>query len=168
LRFRSRSAAATRAAGAALGRAADEEGGGECLVVALAGPLGAGKTEFVRGLAEGLEVDPKQVASPTFAIAWEYPRPGGSLLVHADLYRVESEAEFEAAGFRDWLRPGAVVAVEWADRLPGALPDGRIEVRLARVGGDEREVEVRAWGATSERVVRAFAARCGGESDPWR
>ena len=109
---------ATRAAAGALARAVGPEG----LLIALIGPLGAGKTVFAKGLAEGLGIDPAVVASPTFVIASEYPVPDGRRLAHIDLYRVESAAELEAAGFLDWLEPGVLVAVEWADRLPEALP----------------------------------------------
>lgn len=123
---------------------------GEGLTIALRGPLGAGKTVFVKGLAEGLGIDPRQVASPTFAIASEYRTPAGQRLAHVDLYRVESEAELEAAGFLDFLAPGTVVAVEWADRLPGALPADCLEVAIERPAGA---------GAPGHRVLHAKA--CG-------
>jgi tRNA threonylcarbamoyladenosine biosynthesis protein TsaE len=140
------------------------------VVIALVGPLGAGKTEWVRGLAEGLGVEPGVVASPTFVIASEYParRP----LAHADFYRLASEAELEAAGFLDWLEPGAVVAVEWADRFPAALPADRIELRLERVPEDPaaRAVEVTGAGPLAKRVLEQFArlTREAGERAPWR
>jgi len=104
------------------------------LVIALVGPLGAGKTAFVKALAEGLGVDPARVASPTFVIASEYAA-GQRKLAHVDLYRVESESELEAAGFLDLLEPGAVVAIEWADRFPDALPADRLELRIERPAG---------------------------------
>ena len=141
------------------------------LVVALVGPLGAGKTEWVKGLAEGLGVDPSLVASPTFVIASEYP--GRRRLAHVDLYRIESEAELEAAGFVDLLAPGTVVAVEWADRFPRALPADRVEVRIERPAAapEEREIELRATGpaamqAIGEWVRLASGAREG--ADAWR
>jgi tRNA threonylcarbamoyladenosine biosynthesis protein TsaE len=131
LRWTSRSPEATRAAARELAQSL----GGRGLVVALVGPLGAGKTAFVQGLAEGLGLDPAEVASPTFAIASEYPERDGLRLVHADLYRLESEAELEATGFRDLLVPAVVLAVEWADRFPAALPSDRLEVRIERGAG---------------------------------
>jgi len=133
LRFRSRSAADTRRAAAALGAAIDSAlagGGSGPVVVALIGPLGAGKTEWVKGLAEGLGVAAESVTSPTFVIASEYP--GARPLAHVDFYRLESEGELEAAGFVDLLDPDRVVAVEWADRFPDAHPEERIEVRIVR------------------------------------
>lgn len=84
-------------------------------VVLLYGELGAGKTAFVRGLAEGLGVDPQDVSSPTFTIVQQYG--GGRIpLLHVDLYRLEPN-EVDDLGL-DELGEDAVVAIEWADRLP--------------------------------------------------
>src|SRR5262249_10167058 len=99
------------------------------------GVLAPGKPPFPKGLAGGLGVPPELVASPTSTIAQELPTPAGLRLVHADLFRVESRAELDAAGFDDWLAPDVLLLVEWADRLPGALPDDHLEVRLARGAG---------------------------------
>jgi tRNA threonylcarbamoyladenosine biosynthesis protein TsaE len=147
LRLASRSPEETRAAARALAEAL----AGEDLVIALRGPLGAGKTVFAKGLAEGLGLDPRRVASPTFPIASEYPLPGGRRLAHLDLYRIGSEAELEAAGFLDLLAPGTLLVVEWADRFPAALPDDRLEISLEREPGA---------GAGERRVLHAVA---GGE-----
>lgn len=178
MRWRSPSPEATRAIAAALGRSIDAEG----LVVALEGALGAGKTVFVKGLATGLGVDPALVASPTFVIASEYP--GARPLAHVDLYRVESEAELEAAGWLDLLRPGVVIAVEWADRLPQALPEDRLDVALERPAGalearaETREICAQPHGPRSrtalERWAERLAAACtpaaapSDEGAPWR
>ena len=139
-------------------------------VIGLTGPLGAGKTEWVKGLAAGLGIGPDLVASPTFVIASEYP--GRRPLVHADFYRVESEGELEAAGFLDWLEPGRVVAIEWADRFPHALPADHVEVRLSRDPGtpDVRDIEVRASGPVAARVVEHFMAGAAHEEGAasWR
>ena len=129
-------------------------------MVALIGPLGAGKTVFAQGLAEGLGIDPRRVASPTFVIASQYPGQGCEFN-HVDLYRVESRDELEATGFADLLVPGAVVAVEWADRHPDALPADRLEVRLERPDPQ---------GAPLSRVLHAIAAGPGAEAalERWR
>ena len=165
MRFASRSAEATRAAAAALGELLRDEAG-EGAVVALVGPLGAGKTEFVKGLAEGAGADPRLVASPTFVVATEYlakPTAAGPLrLAHVDCYRLESEAELEAAGFLDLLVPGVIVAVEWADRFAEALPADHLEVNIARTrAGDPgaRELTGRSRGPRSERWCREWKAR---------
>jgi tRNA threonylcarbamoyladenosine biosynthesis protein TsaE len=126
-------------------------------VLALTGPLGAGKTAFARGLAEGLGIPPAVVASPTFVIAHEYEGPAGQRLAHVDLYRVASLGELEAAGFLDLLEPGAVVVVEWADRLPQALPSDHLELRIerpeSRAGSARRVLHARASGETSEATL---------------
>lgn len=147
---------ATRAAGRALGRAIDRDGA----VIALVGPLGAGKTVFAKGVAEGLGVDPGAVASPTFVIANEYPAPGGRTLVHVDCYRVASVGELEAAGLLDWLAPGSVVLVEWGDRFPEALPADRLRVELARGTGDasRRELSAVASGPAAEALLARWRA----------
>jgi tRNA threonylcarbamoyladenosine biosynthesis protein TsaE len=169
LRWTSRSPDATRAAARDLARSL----GGRGLVVALVGPLGAGKTAFVQGLAAGLGVDPGEVASPTFAIASEYPPAGGLRLVHVDLYRLASEAELEAVGFRDLLAPDIVLAVEWADRFPDALPPDRLELRIDRARGapaTHREIFAVALGAAAEQVLARWSATRGrgGPADPPR
>ena len=167
MRFRSRSPANTRALARQLGEAIEalSDARAGALVIGLSGPLGAGKTEWVKGLAEGLGVDAALVASPSFVIASEYPsaRPGGCLLAHVDLFRVASQGELESAGFLDLLAPGRVVAVEWADRMPTALPGDRIEVRIERGGAAEaRELAARATGPLTRRVVDEWQRRVGG------
>ena len=109
-------------------------------VLLLTGPLGAGKTAFVRGLARGLGVDPDEVSSPTFTLVHEYP--GGRLrLFHADLYRLgTADAEdlgLDEAGVRD-----GVLAIEWPDRLGHAFR-GAIEVRIEVVDENSRRIVVR-------------------------
>jgi len=136
-----------------------DEGG---LVVSLVGPLGAGKTVFVKGLAEGLGIDPAMVASPTFVIASEYPLGPGRRLAHVDLYRVESLEELEAAGFLDLLGPGVVVAVEWGDRFPAALPSDRLQIAISRPEpeGDPswRALDASCSGAVSEAALLRWRA----------
>lgn len=99
-------------------------------VVALEGELGAGKTEFTRGLARALGVPAEQtVRSPSFVLLNVYT--GGALpLAHFDAYFLEGEDDFEQAGFLDQRSQGAVVVVEWADRVRGALPDDAVRIEL--------------------------------------
>jgi tRNA threonylcarbamoyl adenosine modification protein YjeE len=150
-------------------------------VVSLVGPLGAGKTVFVKGLAEGLGIEPAGVSSPSFTIVNEYTARGERRLAHVDLYRVETGRELEDAGFLDLLEPDAVVAVEWGDRFPEVLPEDRLEIRLARVlsgaspgaakgveppsrevakavDADLRGVEAHACGPESASALRAWEA----------
>lgn len=161
LRFRSPSPEATHAVARALSSVLEEGG----LVIALRGPLGAGKTGFVKGLAEGLGVDPGVVASPTFVIAHEYAAiERGVRLVHLDLYRLERVADLESAGFLDALDACSIVAVEWADRLPDALPADRLEIELSGPceGAEaERIISVSAHGLLSASVLRRWSLCLG-------
>lgn len=129
------------------------------MVIALDGPLGAGKTVFVKGLAEGLGVQPDLVSSPTFVIAQRYD--GKRLrLHHVDLYRIEDEIELDGFGFDELLDPPGVAAVEWSSRFPAALPGDHLEVRIVREGAggapDARGLEVRAHGPRSESALTAW------------
>ena len=107
-------------------------------VVLLTGPLGAGKTAFVRGLAEGLGAFPDDVASPTFAIVHEYAGPT-VMLRHIDLYRL-TPAEVDDLGLEE-MSSGAVMAVEWPDRWRDA-PEDAVRVTIEAPGGDERTVAI--------------------------
>jgi tRNA threonylcarbamoyladenosine biosynthesis protein TsaE len=139
--------------------------GADGLVVSLTGSLGAGKTVFVKGLAEGLGVAPEAVSSPTFAIAHEYTGPAGRRLAHVDLHRIQSVAELEDTGFLDLLEPGAVVAVEWGDRFPEALPRDRLDLRLTRPASNppRREAVAGVADAAVDSELRRIEARAGGK-----
>ena len=145
VRLVSRSARATAALGERLGRLLSP---GDA--VALTGELGAGKTQLVRGACRGAGVPEAQVASPSFAIVATYQ---GRLPVHhADLYRVGDQDELYGTGFFDLLGGDGAVLVEWADRVPGALPPERLEIHLSH---DARRPGVRHLEAvgTGERGV---------------
>lgn len=127
-------------------------------VVALDGELGAGKTQFVRGMAEALGAGPDQVASPTFVLVHEYE--GGRLpLVHVDAYRMGGADELVELGF-DELRDGAVVAVEWAARVGEALGDDRLEVFIEHAGGHKRLITFTARGAWADRANQLNVTPC--------
>jgi tRNA threonylcarbamoyladenosine biosynthesis protein TsaE len=106
-------------------------------VVLLHGDLGAGKTAFVRGLAEGLGVDPAAVSSPTFTIVQEY-RGGRVPFFHVDLYRLTNPREIEDLGL-DEIAVDGVLAIEWAERLPFRLP-GSVTIRLDHGDSDTRTI----------------------------
>ena len=108
-------------------------------IVLLSGDLGAGKTAFVRGLAQGLGIDPDDVTSPTFTLVHEY-RGGRVPLVHVDLYRLD-RADLDEIGLDAELAGGGVLAVEWAERLVRP-PRDAFSVRIADNGGDERVIEI--------------------------
>lgn len=109
-------------------------------VLLLSGDLGAGKTAFVRGLAEGLGLDPGEVTSPTFTLVHEY-RGGRLPLIHVDLYRLDS-VDLDEIGLDSDLALQGVVAVEWSERLLRQFPDATA-VQIADQGGDARSIEVR-------------------------
>ena len=156
---RTRSAAATRALGERLGRLLRP---GD--VVALVGDLGAGKTQLARGLCRGAGVADGEVSSPTFAIVATYR---GRLPVHhADLYRVGDADELHATGFQDLVGGEGAAIVEWADRIPGALPEDRLEIRLDPVDGEpsSRDVALTGRGARHAALARALAPRRRGAS----
>ncbi|MCL2248832.1 MAG: tRNA (adenosine(37)-N6)-threonylcarbamoyltransferase complex ATPase subunit type 1 TsaE [Oscillospiraceae bacterium] len=108
-------------------------------VVALYGDLGAGKTAFTRGLAEGLGIK-MAVSSPTFTIVNEYP--GKIPLFHFDMYRLESESELFDIGWDDYLERGGVCSVEWSEKVPGAFPPDTIIVRFERLDNDVRQITI--------------------------
>jgi len=123
-------------------------------VIALVGPLGAGKTPFVQGLARGARVPPERhVASPTFALVNEHP--GRVALVHADLYRIASRAELLELGLDDAF-DRAAVAIEWLDRFPDAAPPDRIELVLAIEPDGARRVTITGAGPRGDALVRAL------------
>ena len=108
-------------------------------VVLLSGPLGAGKTAFVRGLARGLGVDPDEVSSPTFTLVHEY-RGGRLRLFHADLYRLGTAAAEDLGLHELGIRDG-VLAIEWPDRLGHAFR-GAIEVEIAIEDETSRRISI--------------------------
>jgi len=114
---------------------------GDC--VALYGDLGAGKTQFVRGLVRGLGGNSRAVSSPTFVLLNVYDRPPIRLSVyHLDAYRVAGPDDFDAIGFPELLTQGGVVVVEWPARVESLLPATRHNVRLTPIGPTTRRIEI--------------------------
>ena len=108
--------------------------------VLLQGELGAGKTAFVRGLARGLGIDPDEVSSPTFTLVQQYA--GRLVLQHVDLYRIDRAFDVEELGLEELARGGAVVAIEWAERLAEPVSGRVVRVVLRDLGDDRREVTI--------------------------
>lgn len=107
--------------------------------ILLSGDLGAGKTAFVKGLAEGLGIDTDEVTSPTFTLVHEY-RGGRLPLIHVDLYRLDL-ADLDEIGLDPDLALTGIVAVEWAERLARPIP-GATSVRIADDGGERRTLTI--------------------------
>ena len=110
-------------------------------VLLLSGDLGAGKTAFVRGLAEGMGVDAGEVTSPTFTLVHEY-RGGRLPLIHVDLYRLDS-ADLDEIGLDPDVAAEGVVAVEWPERLVRGVR-GAVAIRIEDGGEDERRITIDA------------------------
>jgi tRNA threonylcarbamoyladenosine biosynthesis protein TsaE len=144
----------TEAIGEAWGRAAKSR-----WVIALIGDLGAGKTQFVKGLARGLGITGR-VHSPTFTLVNIYP--GGRLpLFHLDLYRLETREQIVAAGLEEYLSPSGVTVIEWAERWFGALqsPESRVQSPESEVWVmGERELGTQDSGLRARDLV-AFPPR---------
>ncbi|MBW2541049.1 MAG: tRNA (adenosine(37)-N6)-threonylcarbamoyltransferase complex ATPase subunit type 1 TsaE [Deltaproteobacteria bacterium] len=162
MRFHSQSPDATQAAAGLLAASLPADG----LLVVLSGPLGAGKTLFAKGIAEGLGVDPEAVTSPTFAISTEYDLADGRRLAHLDGYRLESAAELESAGFLDLLVTGTIILIEWGERFLDALPADRIEIRISRPDETptQRRLDAVASGPTSTRALSEWESKLVGEN----
>ncbi|MDZ4732492.1 MAG: tRNA (adenosine(37)-N6)-threonylcarbamoyltransferase complex ATPase subunit type 1 TsaE [Nitrospirota bacterium] len=129
--------------------------GGE--TIALYGPLGAGKTARVRGIAEGLGASPTAVTSPTFVVIHEYDQ-GRLPLAHVDLYRIRSPRELESTGLIEYFSGQTVTAIEWADKGLAALPSDRIEIVLGHRAARSRTIQLSATGPKSGEVL-ALARR---------
>lgn len=119
-------------------------------VIVLIGSLGAGKTAFVGGLADGLGVD-ERVVSPTFVLMRRY-NSGFLPLIHVDVYRVGSMLEFEDLEVLELGRDGVVV-IEWGDAVASELPADRLEVRIAVHEDESRTLSFHGKGTWANRPL---------------
>ena len=144
-------------------------------LVALEGPLGSGKTCFVRGLAAGLGIDPDQVSSPTFVICQEYTPPpespesqeppvppeptkaqtafDGPVLTHIDAYRLAGPDDLASIGWDELIESAeSIIALEWPSKVAGALPSKRIEIAFAHVDLTTRDLTINAPADLADRI----------------
>ena len=112
-------------------------------VLCLYGELGAGKTAFVRGLAEGLGIT-SAVTSPTFTIVNEYP--GRPELIHFDMYRLHGAEELFDIGWEDYLKRDAIIAVEWSENVEDAFDGSEWIIRFRKVSDTRREIILEETG----------------------
>jgi len=141
---------ATIALGEALGRVLLGN-----LTIGLVGPLGAGKTQLVKGIAAGNAIDDvRKVTSPTFTLVHEHP--GRLSLYHVDLYRLRESRELINLGFDEWVRPDAVVVVEWAEHARAVIPEDALWIKLDLTGPTSRSVAFSATGETAVRCLDGF------------
>jgi tRNA threonylcarbamoyladenosine biosynthesis protein TsaE len=119
-------------------------------VVALVGQLGAGKTHLTRAVAEGLDVkNPAAVNSPTFVLIQEYP--ARLPIYHFDAYRLSGSREFAELGVDEYFRGNGVCLVEWADKVPAAMPAEHLRIEIEIVDANRRRFHL---SATGERYVK--------------
>ena len=112
------------------------------VILLLHGDLGAGKTTFVQGLAEGLGVE-AQLTSPTFTVVQEYLVPDGRTLYHMDAYRLDETTDLEALGFHDMTTDqNALVAIEWPEKIPQAKLEGATTIDFSEIDKDKREISI--------------------------
>jgi tRNA threonylcarbamoyladenosine biosynthesis protein TsaE len=112
------------------------------LIVLLHGDLGAGKTTLVKGIAEGFKAaSAEEVTSPTFTLIHEYRSPR-ALLYHIDLYRIETQREFDTLGLDDLLAPDSILLIEWGEKFPRLRRDRDLEISLERVGETGRRIQL--------------------------
>jgi tRNA threonylcarbamoyladenosine biosynthesis protein TsaE len=134
-------------------------------LIFLEGQLGAGKTRLVKGIAQGLGLDPESISSPTFVIAHEHPCPAGSILVHIDAYRVQSLEDLESIGWtRDSARPqsefrkGAITVIEWASRMKVPANTPRLQIDITHTSDHTRQISITPVHFPAERIAALTSA----------
>jgi tRNA threonylcarbamoyladenosine biosynthesis protein TsaE len=126
-------------------------------VVALVGPLGAGKTHLVRAIAEGLGVkNSLAVTSPTFVLIQEYP--ARLPIFHFDAYRLNGSNEFLQLGVEEYYEMNGVCLIEWADRVESALPEEHLRIEITPIDESKRSFLLTARGARYAELARQLAA----------
>ena len=113
--------------------------GGEC--IALAGDLGAGKTQFVRGLVRGLGGDPRAVSSPTYVLLHVYDSARLKVF-HLDAYRVQGVDDFDSIGFSELLEQKGIVVVEWPSRVEALLPKDSVQITIETTAETDRKITI--------------------------
>jgi tRNA threonylcarbamoyladenosine biosynthesis protein TsaE len=122
-------------------------------VIALIGPLGAGKTYLSRAIAEGLDIArASAVTSPTFVLIQEYPN-ARLPIYHFDTYRLPGSNEFQDLGVEEYFQGGGVCLIEWADRVEDALPNERLTIRIVPLSENHRQFFLEAEGGVYEEIL---------------
>lgn len=119
--------------------------------VCLYGDLGAGKTNFTYGIAQGLEVQERYITSPTYTFVNEYQ--GRVPLYHIDLYRLKEPGELEGIGFEEYLESDGVTVIEWAELAEDELPDEYLSVYFSSIDEKSREIGFFAEGERYEKLL---------------
>ena len=150
--YRADDESGTERLGQALADLMDEGG-----VVALDGPLGAGKTRLVQAVAAASGVDRRDVVSPTFVLMHEYQ--GRRRIYHLDAYRLRDSDEFLQLGALEFFGGPDLVLIEWAGRVADCLPSDRIEIAISVLSDKIRQFEIAGIGAPQAAVVERLRGR---------
>jgi tRNA threonylcarbamoyladenosine biosynthesis protein TsaE len=125
-------------------------------VICLAGPLGAGKTVFARGIGRGWG-SAIRVTSPTFILVQEYPRyRDGRILYHVDCYRLASEGDIVTTGLEDILSSDGATMIEWPEKVEAWLPEDRFWIALRHLSETRRGLRITASGERSAELLKDF------------
>ncbi len=122
-------------------------------VILLTGDLGAGKTVFVKGLAEGLKID-FDITSPTFNLINEYK--GNPGLIHMDFYRIDRKEELIQLGLEEYLEMENVKAIEWPQLVFDYLEDDFIFIKIISLDKNKREITINAEGNNSKKIIKGL------------
>jgi len=129
-------------------------------VVALDGPLGAGKTRLVQAIAAARGHDPTNVVSPTFTLVQEYrgPRP----VYHFDVYRLRDDDEFLNLGPDEYFYGTGITVLEWAEKVAACLPPERLQITIRPIDETTREFRLASLGGKAyEPIVRQIGEAFG-------
>ncbi|MFK7845154.1 MAG: tRNA (adenosine(37)-N6)-threonylcarbamoyltransferase complex ATPase subunit type 1 TsaE [Rhodothermales bacterium] len=110
-------------------------------IVAMYGTLGAGKTQFTKGICRYFDVSESLVSSPTFTLVNEYIGNAGSIY-HFDAYRIEQVSEFFELGYEEYFFGDGICLIEWPDHIEALLPNDTIRLRFTHLGEDKREIKL--------------------------
>ena len=142
-------------------------------ILTLQGDLGAGKTTFVRALAEGLGIDPDVVSSPTFTIMQIYENNTGFSLCHFDAYRLKDSESFLQEGFNEYFSDGMVVCIEWPEIIEEALIEDRLIIKITAERKMDLDFSAEKINVQADNVHRNFEITANGTRsqeilDKWR
>lgn len=132
-------------------------------IVALAGELGTGKTTLVRGIAAGMGLEDTEVASPSFTLVNVYDGP--LPLFHLDLYRLDDEKELLNIDFEEYMRGDGVTVIEWADKIPNAVPHESLWITLRYIDTEGREIVLRPQADHYEMMIEELQKKVYNEKN---
>ena len=123
-------------------------------MIGLTGTLGAGKTAFIRGMAEGIEVDSTNVVSPTFSLV--VPYQGRIPMLHMDAYRIEAIEELDELGLDEQLEAGWSLVCEWVERIEEGLPDLDLRIAIEPTAETGRSLRITAISKRAIEVLQGL------------